>query len=109
MVSLGSLLLGRNKIHIIYFFDIFSLRDKEYGISGDGIPALYIDNTGILCLYFPMNDYLNMASCSTRKVEIKTWNNLVISSVMENLQVRLFEIVHGLPSVLGGGVVTHVC
>ena len=77
-------------ISIFHFYIFFFLRDKDHSNGGDGIPALYIGHTGFLCISFPMNNRLNMGSCGMEKVNTKTWYNLVVSSVMENSQVRLF-------------------
>ena len=58
--------------------------------SGNGIPAFYVDYTGTLCLQFPLNDLLNGGGCwlTDQKVQIKTWHNLVVSSVESKLDIK---------------------
>ena len=72
-----------------YFYLTFSFkRDKDHSNGGDGIPAFYISDTGYLCVTFPLDNGLNSGPCNQEnQVKIKTWYNLVVSSVMENSQV----------------------
>ena len=71
-----------------YFYLTFSFkRDEDHSNGGDGIPAFYISDTGYLCVTFPLDNGLNSGRCDHYQVKIKTWYNLVVSSVMENSQV----------------------
>ena len=77
---------------ISIFFLTFSFkRDVDHSNGGDGIPAFYISDTGHLCVTFPLDGELNWGRCGKYQVKIKTWYNLVVSSVMENSQVRLMN------------------
>ena len=64
----------------------------DHSKGGDGIPAFYISHTGQLCVTFPVDGNLNYGGCGNDQVKIKTWYNLVVSSVMENSQVRIKKI-----------------
>ena len=71
----------------IFFLTFPFKRDEDHSKGGDGIPAFYISHTGHLCVTFPVDGNLNYGRCDKDQVKIKTWYNLVVSSVMENFQV----------------------
>ncbi len=73
---------------LFYILTFSSPRDKDHNNGGDGIPAFYLSDTGILCVTFPLNNKLNYFHCEDEKLSIKKWHNLVFSSVMESSQVR---------------------
>ena len=63
-------------------------KDKDdYIKSGEGLPAVFISNTSLLCITFPLNGNPNKGTCGEKKVEVKTWYSLDVSSVMEGSQV----------------------
>ena len=64
--------------------------DSDYAKSGEGVPAVFIGNTSLLCVTFPLNGDVHKGTCGEKKVEIKTWYTLVVSSVMEGSQVNIF-------------------
>ena len=70
----------------ILFLTFSFKRDVDHSNGGDGIPAFYISDTGHLCVTFPLDGELNWGRCGKYQVKIKTWYNLVVSSVMENSQ-----------------------
>ena len=73
------------------YSSIFLMRSTvfaDYFITGDGVPGVYLNPTGLLCVTFPLNGQLHQGTCGQKTVEIKTWYTLVISSVMEGSQVH---------------------
>ena len=70
----------------------FYSRDEDHSKSGDGVPALFVSNTGYICITFPLEGKsLSSGSCDERTVPLKTWSNLVVASIMEGSQVGFEE------------------
>ena len=61
----------------------------EYFKTGEGVPAVFIGNTSLLCVTFPLNGDVHKGSCGEKKVEIKNWYTLVVASIMEGSQVNI--------------------
>ena len=68
-------------------FSVGSDEKEDYFKSGEGMPAVFISNTSLLCITFPLNGNPNKGTCGDKKVEVKTWYSLDVSSVMEGSQV----------------------
>ena len=79
-------------IRYINYTSIFTMRSggaSEYAKSGEGVPAVFIGNTSLLCVTFPLNGDVHKGTCGEKKVEIKTWYTMGVSSVMEGSQVNI--------------------
>ena len=77
----------------INYTSIFTMRTTdytEYFKTGEGVPAVFIGNTSLLCITFPLNGDIHKGSCGEKKVEVKTWYTLIVSSIMEGSQVSIF-------------------
>ena len=80
--------------HWIYSYynysSIFTMRSTDYDDyikTGEGIPAVFVSNTSLLCVTFPLNGNIHKGTCGQKKVALKTWYTLDVSSVMEGSQV----------------------
>ena len=82
---------GSIRIHTYYnYSSIFTMRSTDYDDyikSGEGIPAVFVSNTSLLCVTFPLNGNIHKGTCGQKKVALKTWYSLDVSSVMEGSQV----------------------
>ena len=68
-------------------FSVGSDDKDDYIKSGEGLPAMFIGNTSLLCITFPLNGNPNKGTCGEKKVAVKTWYTLDVLSVMEGSQV----------------------
>ena len=79
------------RINVYYnYSSIFSVGSDDrddYIKIGEGLPAMFISNTSLLCITFPLNGNPNKGTCGDKKVAVKTWYSLDVSSVMEGSQV----------------------
>ena len=82
---------GSIRINTFYnYSSVFTMRstdDDEYFKSGEGVPAVFVSNTSLLCVTFPLNGNIHKGTCGQKKVALKTWYTLDVSSVMEGSQV----------------------
>lgn len=73
------------------YSSIFSMRSsvyEDYFKSGEGVPAVFVSNTSLLCVTFPLNGNIHKGTCGQKKVALKSWYTLEVSSVMEGSQVK---------------------
>ena len=82
-----SVTYGERYINYTSIFTIRTTDYSEYFKTGEGVPAVFIGNTSLLCVTFPLNGDIHKGSCGEKKVEVKTWYTLMVSSVMEGSQV----------------------
>ena len=85
-----SVTYGERYINYTSIFTMRSAGASEYAKSGEGVPAVFIGNTSLLCVTFPLNGDTHKGTCGQKKVEIKTWYTLVVSSIMEGPQVNIY-------------------
>ena len=82
---------GSIRIHTYYnYSSVFTMRSTDYDDyikSGEGIPAVFVSNTSLLCVTFPLNGNIHKGTCGQKKVALKSWYTLDVSSVMEGSQV----------------------
>ena len=82
---------GPFRINTFYnYSSVFTMRSTDYDDyikSGEGIPAVFVSNTSLLCVTFPLNGNIHKGTCGQKKVALKTWYTLDVSSVMEGSQV----------------------
>ena len=84
-------LSGTIRISTYYnYSSVFTMRSTDYDDyikTGEGIPAVFVSNTSLLCVTFPLNGNIHKGTCGQKKVALKTWYTLDVSSVMDGSQV----------------------